>query len=71
MSLDFATNNILPTIIILIGFIENASGVIVISRKELKKIFQCMSNAFNYDPTIISNIGCKIYNFFSYGLDAL
>ena len=30
-----------------------------------------MPNAFNYDPTIISSTGCKIWNFFSYGLDAL
>ena len=30
-----------------------------------------MPNAYNYDPTIISSIGCKIYNFISYGLDAL
>ena len=30
-----------------------------------------MPNAFSYDPTIILSIGCKIYNFFSYGLDAL
>jgi len=30
-----------------------------------------MPNAYSYDPTIISSIGCKIWNFFSYGLDAL
>jgi len=26
---------------------------------------------FNIDPTIISNIGCQIYDFFNYALDAL
>ena len=30
-----------------------------------------MPNAFSYDPTVVSSIGCKMYNFFSYGLDAL
>jgi hypothetical protein len=30
-----------------------------------------MPSAFNYDPTIISNIGCQLYNYFAYGMDAL
>jgi hypothetical protein len=30
-----------------------------------------MSYSFNFDSTVLSSIGCKIYNFFSYGLDAL
>ena len=30
-----------------------------------------MPFAFNFDPTIISNIGCQIYDFFNYALDAL
>jgi hypothetical protein len=34
-------------------------------------IFTYMPYAFNFDPINLSNIGCKIYNFFSYGLDAL
>ncbi len=34
-------------------------------------IFTYMSYSFNFDSTVLSSIGCKIYNFFSYGLDAL
>jgi hypothetical protein len=30
-----------------------------------------MPEAFNNDPTLISRIGCKIFYFFNYGLDAL
>jgi hypothetical protein len=30
-----------------------------------------MPSAFNYDPTINSSIGCKLYNYFAYGMDAL
>ena len=30
-----------------------------------------MRHAYDFDPTIISNLGCKIYQFFNYGLDAL
>jgi len=28
-------------------------------------------HGFDFDPTIISNIGCQIYDFFNYALDAL
>ena len=34
-------------------------------------IFKYMPFAFNFDPIIISNIGCQIYDFFNYALDAL
>jgi hypothetical protein len=30
-----------------------------------------MPSAFNYDPTIMSDIGCELYNYFAYGMDAL
>jgi len=30
-----------------------------------------MPSAFNYDPTVDSSIGCKLYQFFAYGMDAL
>jgi len=30
-----------------------------------------MPSAFNYDPTIISDIGCKLYNYFAFGMAAL
>jgi len=30
-----------------------------------------MPSAFNYDPTIFSSIGCKIFYFLAYGMDAL
>ncbi len=30
-----------------------------------------MPSAFNYDPTIISDNGCKLFNYFAYGLGAL
>ena len=30
-----------------------------------------MGYAYDFDPTIISSLGCKIYQFFNYGLDAL
>ena len=30
-----------------------------------------LPNTFNYDPTIISSIGCKIYQFYNYGMDAI
>jgi len=30
-----------------------------------------MPSAFNYDPTIISNIGCKLYSYFAYGIGVL
>ena len=30
-----------------------------------------MPSAFKYDPTINSSIGCKLYNYFAYGMDAL
>jgi len=30
-----------------------------------------MPSAFNYDPTVDSSIGCKLYQFFVYGMDAL
>ena len=30
-----------------------------------------MPSAFNYDPTIFSSIGCKIFYYLAYGMDAL
>jgi hypothetical protein len=34
-------------------------------------IFIYIPNAFNFDPTSISSLGCKIYYFLNYGLDAI
>ena len=30
-----------------------------------------MANAFDYDPTAFTSLGCKLYNYFNYGLDSL
>ena len=30
-----------------------------------------MPSAFNYDPTVNLSVGCKLYNYFAYGMDAL
>ena len=38
MALDFFTNYILPPLINIIGLIGNTLGLIVVSKKELKKI---------------------------------
>jgi hypothetical protein len=38
MALDFFTNYILPPMIVIFGFIGNTLGLIVVSKKELKKI---------------------------------
>jgi len=38
MALDFFTNYILPPVIVIFGFIGNTLGLIVVSKKELKKI---------------------------------
>jgi hypothetical protein len=38
MALDFFTNYILPPMINIIGLIGNTLGLIVVSKKELKKI---------------------------------
>ena len=107
MALDFFLNYILPPIIISLGLIGNTIGLMVISKKKLKKIgpvliykflfitdtiylskyifkfllklnfsiifnfineatiiFIYMPFAYNYDPTIISSVGCKLYNTF-------
>jgi hypothetical protein len=38
MALDFFTNYILPPMIAIFGFIGNTLGLIVVSKKDLKKI---------------------------------
>ncbi len=34
-------------------------------------VFIYMSSGFNYDPTIISDFGCKLFNYFAYGMSAI
>jgi hypothetical protein len=29
-----------------------------------------MDNAFDYDPTVFTSLGCKFFNYFNYGLDS-
>jgi hypothetical protein len=38
MALDFFTNYILPPMIAIFGFIGNTLGLIVVSKKDLKKV---------------------------------
>jgi hypothetical protein len=33
-------------------------------------IIAYMGTGFNYDPTVLSILSCKIYNYFNYAFDA-
>jgi hypothetical protein len=60
MVLNFFTNYLLAPIILVVGFLGNLMGIIVISRKELNKIGPTLIYMFLFILDIL-NLGIFIY----------
>ena len=63
MVLNFFTNYLLAPIILVVGFLGNLMGIIVISRKELNKIGPILIYMFLFILDTL-NLGIYIYTFY-------